>query len=566
MFASPEELASASLLARAGERFADGRYVLRRVLGQGGMGAVYEATQTATGRPVALKIIPAIDEQTVQRFEREASTVSRLAHPNTITVHDFGRTRDGELFLAMELLQGSSLKAVIEREAPLPAKRLAHIISQITHALTEAHDLGIVHRDIKPDNIFLLQVQGDPDFVKVLDFGIAKAIHGELATDLTVEGRIVGTPKYMAPEQIMSQPADRRADLYSLGCVLYELACGQPPFTGTAAMLMIAHTRNPRPALVRRQDRPMPEVSLEALDQIIQRAMAIDPEQRYASMRTFREDLLALLDPERAPPRRVTSSYAALRAAPADQDDDAPTTALVRPQWQAPASLAPGQTPGQTPAQTPGQTPGQRSGQRSGQMSGPLRAPAHPWPLDPPDQAARTKIMRSPQEPPARRDDPGVASSTIAPPPEASASSDDASSPPERLGLYWGGLGVASLALLAALVRVCAGAPPAAPPVSVPEQAPAPAAPNPDVVALTDARVVEQARRAVEVGYADKSLTLCLPLLERQAQVEACEAIAARAYALKGDAASACPLLRRSLARSPEASVLKDWFRRLDCP
>lgn len=512
---------------RTGQTIVQGRYTLRRLIGQGGMGVVYEAIQHPGERRVAIKLIPALDDQIIQRFEREANTVSRLQHPNTITLFEHGRTETGELFLVMELLEGRSLKEIIAAEAPLSLMRQMHILSQITHALTEAHDLGIVHRDIKPDNIFVMTLNQDPDFVKVLDFGIAKAIVGELAADLTTDGRIVGTPKYMAPEQIMSQPADRRADIYSLGCVLYEMACGQPPFGGSAAMLMVGHTRHERPLLNDRELLGLSHAKVVELERIIHRAMAIEPEQRYTSMKTFREDMVALATD--TPIRRVTASYATINPATLtpsstsssasssetsrshESMDDAPTIARPRPDWSPPAGWPP------PAAKTP-------SGAAA---AGDGRSPSHDaLPLEQPSLLL----------------------------------DDAAPEPPGRLWHYWALLALAVLALLVALINIIGSKTPPAPVIEQPTIS------QEELVARTDKRVVEQAERALEVGYADKSISLCTPLLERQAQVEPCEAIVAQAYGQKQEPTKACPYLKRALARAPTDEALVALAKRFECP
>lgn len=508
-----------TLNERTGQTIAQGRYTLRRLIGQGGMGVVYEAIQHPGERRVAIKLIPALDDLVIQRFEREANTVSMLQHPNTITLFEHGRTGSGELFLVMEYLEGRSLKEIIAAEAPLGLMRQMHILSQITHALTEAHDLGIVHRDIKPDNIFVMTLNQDPDFVKVLDFGIAKAIVGELATDLTTDGRIVGTPKYMAPEQIMSQPADRRADIYSLGCVLYEMACGQAPFIGSSAMLMVEHTRHERPLLNDREQLGLSHAKVVELERIIHRAMAIEPEQRYTSMKTFREDLVALATD--TPIRRVTSSYAAINPATlppaavssssssaetsAQSMDDAPTIARQRPDWSPPPNWPPANNTAADPEALPLEEP--------------------------------SLLL------------------------EGSSLSQEAE-PPGRLWHYWALLVLAVLALLVALINVLGSNKPS-PSTANPAQ---PIINPAELTARADKRVVEQATRALEVGYADKSITLCTPLLERQSQVEPCEAIVAQAYGQKQEPTKGCPYLKRALSRAPADEALVALAKRFECP
>jgi len=227
-----------------------GRYRVERIIGRGGMGAVYQATQLAVDRPVALKILKtelADDLKEVARFQQEARAIATLQHPNTIRLIDFGATDDGSLFLVMEYLEGEGLASVIKREAPMEPKRVMHIGLQILEALSEAHNAGIVHRDLKPENIMLTEVFGKTDFVKLLDFGIAKvAENAGDAAHLTKTGMFVGSPRYMAPEQVRSQWVSDRTDIYALGALMYEMLCGHPVFSAdTPTGYLIAHVQQP---------------------------------------------------------------------------------------------------------------------------------------------------------------------------------------------------------------------------------------------------------------------------------------------------------------------------------
>jgi len=229
-----------------------GKYRIEQLIGVGGMGAVYKATQLAVNRQVALKVlqsVPGVSEhQLVERFKREAHATSRLHHPNTVQVIDFGDER-GLLYMVLELLEGATLSRVIQREAPLAPERVAAIGKQIAKSLAEAHEQGIVHRDLKPDNVFLCNYHGDPDFTKVMDFGIARIATADVA--MTRTGMMIGTPKYMAPEQAMAKKVSPAADLYALGVILYEMLTGVPPFAGDSGMaLALAHINEPPPPLV----------------------------------------------------------------------------------------------------------------------------------------------------------------------------------------------------------------------------------------------------------------------------------------------------------------------------
>jgi len=280
-----------------GSAIAGNRFVITNLLGFGGMGAVYEATQTAMNRSVALKLIPTHDETTVRRFEREALTISQLRHPNTVTVFDYGQAENGFLFLAMELLDGKTLSDVIKETGPLSPKRAVHIATQICKSLNEAHRAGIVHRDIKPDNIILIRVDSDADFVKVLDFGIAKAVMGEDDVNLTGDGRIIGTPRYMSPEQILGEPVDHRSDVYSLGCILFEMLCGAPPFQqSTTTALMLAHAQETPPSFSQRLAAANLERIPHYLENVVRKALektAIGRQQSVEDLRLELEEALA---------------------------------------------------------------------------------------------------------------------------------------------------------------------------------------------------------------------------------------------------------------------------------
>ncbi len=230
-------------------------YLVEHLLGEGGFGRVYEATQLTMDRRVALKTLrPTLvaDRNQLARFYREAKAVSRLTSPHVVRVYDFGMDDDtGCPFLAMELLRGRPLGRVLAEEAPLDPLRLARIAEHVALALSEAEHLGIVHRDLKPDNIFVLDTHAGGEFTKVVDFGIAKMIeseqHGE--SKLTATGVAIGTPPYMAPEQILGIEVDGRADLYALGCILHEALMGQPPFVGDRASIVTGHLDSPAPQL-----------------------------------------------------------------------------------------------------------------------------------------------------------------------------------------------------------------------------------------------------------------------------------------------------------------------------
>src|SRR5262249_38359897 len=220
-----------------------GGYVLLELVGVGGMGRVYRAEQQALGRTVAVKIIhPHLlgDESASVRFITEARAASRLNHPNSVAVIDFGKN-GSQLYIVMEFLRGRDLARVAYEERPLPFRRIVDIMRQVLAGLGEAHHLGIIHRDLKPENIVLEQMRSGGDFVKVVDFGLAK-MRAEVTPNVTSPGIVCGTPDYMAPEQGRGDPIDSRSDLYACGVILYQLLTGWLPFEGdTPTQVVLMH-------------------------------------------------------------------------------------------------------------------------------------------------------------------------------------------------------------------------------------------------------------------------------------------------------------------------------------
>jgi serine/threonine-protein kinase len=222
-------------------------------------------------------------DNAVKRFEREARATADLLHPNTVRVFDYGATEDGLLYYVMELLEGETLGEHVDRLGPLPPARAVHIMGQAARALAEAHERGIVHRDVKPDNIFLTSLGGEHDFVKVIDFGIAK-ITSDTEAGMTGTGFLLGTPLYMSPEVLGGEQADARSDVYALGAVLYFLLCGKPPFDGDSpSSVILGHlSRTPlSPSIYLRT--PLSE----ELEEIVMRALRKDPKERYTSATEF---------------------------------------------------------------------------------------------------------------------------------------------------------------------------------------------------------------------------------------------------------------------------------------
>jgi len=268
----------------------DGRYMVLQKLGQGGMGAVYRGTQLGLGREVAIKVVSAhlvSEPDVVKRFLREAKLASRLTHPNAVAVLDFNQTDDGLFYLVMELVNGRTLDKVFEEERKLRPERIVRIGMQVCDALEGAHSMQIVHRDLKPSNIMILD--RGRDLVKVLDFGLAKSVApDQTTTTMTNAGALLGTPAFMPPELALGEPCDGRADLYSLGVVLYLLGSGKLPFVSDSAHELIAmHATEVAPPMV-----GVPS----ALASVIDRMLRKDPAQRYQSAAENREALESALD------------------------------------------------------------------------------------------------------------------------------------------------------------------------------------------------------------------------------------------------------------------------------
>jgi tRNA A-37 threonylcarbamoyl transferase component Bud32 len=276
------------------ERVLAGRYRLKRLIAKGGMAEVWEAVDDILGRPVAVKILHphlAADESFRERFRREAIAAARLAHPNVVATFDTG-TDEGITFIVMELVDGSTLRQLLNETGPMAPAGVIHVGAQVADALHYAHRAGVVHRDVKPANILICS----DGRVKVADFGIAKAVE-ESEPDrptpseaLTGTGSIIGTAQYLAPEQVDGRAVDGRTDVYALGVVLYEMVCGRPPFTGETDMAVaLKHiTTNPLAPGVVRAGVP------RALEEIVLRAMAKRPDDRYQSADELRAALVAV--------------------------------------------------------------------------------------------------------------------------------------------------------------------------------------------------------------------------------------------------------------------------------
>ncbi|MGD0524109.1 MAG: protein kinase [Polyangiaceae bacterium] len=269
-------------------RVINDRFKINALIARGGMGKVYRAEQSPLGRVCAIKVLNPNyagehDPEFHKRFFLEASIASKLTHPNTVTIFDYGRTEDDIYYMAMEYLEGHTLHRAIREASHFPEERAAHIARQICRALREAHSLGVIHRDLKPANIFLVEHGDETDFVKVLDFGLVKNVSGDgKGEDLTQTGRFMGSPKYMAPEQIRGDKVDARTDIYALGIIMYEMITGKVPFDRPNSVnILMAHVNEEAPAL--RQMNPAVNVS-PAIEDTVARCMAKDPDQRFRSM------------------------------------------------------------------------------------------------------------------------------------------------------------------------------------------------------------------------------------------------------------------------------------------
>ncbi len=330
------------------------KYTVVRLIGEGGMGAVYEGEQQlgTTKRKVAVKTLhPHLsrDPKIKARFEREVGTIAELEHPNTIQVYDFGTAAEGILYIVMEFLQGKSLADQLEKQGPMAPERVVNILQQVCGSLEEAHGRGIVHRDLKPDNVVLVERAGKKDFVKVLDFGIAKRSKEEDKDEqkLTQQGMVLGTPPYMSPEQFTGKPIDSRSDIYSLAVMAYEMLSGKLPFKADTAWEWATQHMTQPPIPIE----SLPEASraTEAMRAALRKALAKSPDERFQTVREF-IDAFSFTGPGVAP-----GVAPAIASGPARQKTEVGTPLDVGAAFGAQAPMAPmGAMPG-APAQ--GYTP-----------------------------------------------------------------------------------------------------------------------------------------------------------------------------------------------------------------
>jgi serine/threonine-protein kinase len=266
----------------------DDKYRLVRKIGEGGMGSIYRAVHTEMLRTCAIKLLTPGKDDAVARFKREAKMASHIDNVHAVTIYDFGLADDGMLFLAMEFIDGKPLSRVIADERVLPIDRVIHITNQIAEGLAAAHALGIVHRDLKPDNVMITRKGADRDFVKVLDFGIAKTVADDAAGEnLTKTGFVLGTPVYMSPEQLLGEKLDPRSDIYSLAIIVYEMLAGRLPFEGDNPQAVMMKRVMSEPIRLRAA---APSIS-EPVEQAVMAGLARDREKRTAEVETFASEL-----------------------------------------------------------------------------------------------------------------------------------------------------------------------------------------------------------------------------------------------------------------------------------
>ncbi|MET0342571.1 MAG: protein kinase [Polyangiales bacterium] len=305
-------------------RVINDRYKVLALVARGGMGKVYRAEQAPLGRLVALKVLNASyvgenDPEFHKRFFLEASIASKLTHPNTVTIHDYGKTEDEILYIAMELLEGRTLHRALREEGPFASERTIHIAKQVCRALREAHGHGVIHRDLKPANVYLVHHGDEADFVKVLDFGLVKNLE-EKGEALTQTGLFMGSPKYMSPEQIRGGKVDARADVYALGVMMYEMLCGKVPFDDANSVnILMAHVNEQVPFI--HEMNPNVFVS-PGLETAVRKCMAKHPDDRFASM----DELLGALKRASGATLSATGEHSVMAHVPDDRSGAMPVS------------------------------------------------------------------------------------------------------------------------------------------------------------------------------------------------------------------------------------------------
>lgn len=269
----------------------DNKYLIQSMLGEGGMAVVYKAHHTIMERTVVIKVMHGwllANEKSIERFQRECKVTAKLSHPNIVTVFDVGMLGQKAPYLVMEFIKGEALADKIHRQGPLSFSTTANIIIQMCRGLQEAHNHGVIHRDLKPDNVLLQDKSDRPDWVKIVDFGISHIVH-ESGKRLTKTGRMVGTPEYIAPEQLKDKPMDMRTDLYALGIMIYEMLTGHVPFEGESAeSILMKHLMDDPPPMSKYK----PEFKEGTpFDNIVIKLLQKDPDARYQTATELRLDV-----------------------------------------------------------------------------------------------------------------------------------------------------------------------------------------------------------------------------------------------------------------------------------
>jgi serine/threonine protein kinase len=343
-----------------GRDILDGQFKILQKIGSGGMGSVYKAHQIAMDRMVGVKILHpklANRKDLVSRFRREARAMSHLAHPNTTKVFLYGELDDGSLYIVMEFLDGKNLNQTVRADGPFAVSRALPVLIQVCGALDEAHKSGIIHRDMKPENIFLCQQGGLKDYAKVLDFGLAKVTEREMRPGsliLTQEGMVFGTPEFMSPEQAQGKVLTPTSDIYSLAVILYEVLTGKLPYDAKTPLEYIqAHVMTkPIPLAERAPDKTFPPL----LWQVMERALAKKPEDRFASAADFAAAMQAVLDGRTTLPHSVSKPSplaATVNMGPA-AGSASPQPPSVSARAEAPSSTS---SPGRAKATRPSSSP-----------------------------------------------------------------------------------------------------------------------------------------------------------------------------------------------------------------
>jgi len=314
-----------------------GKYLIEKLIKRGGMGSVYLGKHVLMDKTVAIKVLRpslALDDDVVRRFSREAKAASRISHPHAVSVTDFGESEDGIVFLVMEYLDGHTLKEVIKSEGPMKLDRVVEIVRQIAGALDAAHEQGVVHRDLKSDNVMLSKQTGG-EWAKVLDFGIAKIQQSNaIDDDITAANLVIGTPQYMSPEQCSHSSAiDARSDIYSFGIIVYEMLAGQPPFVGESpTVIMMKQVQDPPPSVLEAR----PELPV-AVSSVISKALAKQPADRFESAGELSKALTEAASAAESP-QLIAAPVTVPNIPVAPFDDDEAT--LVRPREVEPLPLS----------------------------------------------------------------------------------------------------------------------------------------------------------------------------------------------------------------------------------